>query len=230
MPDLRRRASMSQDKVPATEQPLSWALRSQRVAPSTPFALALARLQAADRGAAVEIVGALQADAASIPPGPAPSAQPRAAASAARPPAVSGGTTATDTAPRATPSLAAPAAAAPAPSAPAPAAPVPAPAPSQVAATPLVTRLAAQHGVELSTVKPTGAGGRVSKADVLAAAGVPEADIAARVARLRANGTDAGQLQGSLVGTTLLSLVLAVPITLVLRRRPRRAGTVPAAA
>ena len=38
--------------------------------------------------------------------------------------------------------------------------------------TPLVRRLAAQHGVDLSTLRGSGVGGRIRKADVLAAAGV----------------------------------------------------------
>ncbi len=86
---------------------------------------------------------------------------------------------------------AAPAPAAPAPAAPAPAAPVaaaPAPAapvaaPAVAAATPaadidnsdsyvtpLVRRLAAQNGVDLSTITGSGVGGRIRKQDVLAAA------------------------------------------------------------
>ncbi len=54
------------------------------------------------------------------------------------------------------------------------AAPVSAPASSEVSVTPLVKRLAAQHGVDLSAVQPTGVGGRISKRDVLRAAGVSE--------------------------------------------------------
>ena len=96
---------------------------------------------------------------------------------------------------------AAPAAPAPAP-APAPAAPAAAPAPAPAAAptpppapvapapvaaapaanadayvTPLVRRLAAQHGVDLATLTGTGVGGRIRKQDVLAAAstGTPAA-------------------------------------------------------
>lgn len=87
---------------------------------------------------------------------------------------------------------AAPAApAAPAPAAPAPAAPVAAPAPAAPApvaaapvaaapaadidnsdsyVTPLVRRLAAQNGVDLSTITGSGVGGRIRKQDVLAAA------------------------------------------------------------
>nr|WP_258052522.1 2-oxoglutarate dehydrogenase, E2 component, dihydrolipoamide succinyltransferase [Streptomyces sp. Ru73] len=75
--------------------------------------------------------------------------------------------------------------AAPAPAAPAPAAPVAQPAPAVPAGepdgayagvpdgayvTPLVRRLARQHGVDLTTVQGTGVGGRIRKEDVLAAA------------------------------------------------------------
>jgi pyruvate dehydrogenase E2 component (dihydrolipoamide acetyltransferase) len=89
----------------------------------------------------------------------------------------------------------APAAAAPAPApAPRPAAPVPAAAaPPQVAppvvpatqrsgerihSSPLVRRMAAEHGIDLTTVPGTGAGGRISKQDietVIAAGGAPAA-------------------------------------------------------
>jgi pyruvate dehydrogenase E2 component (dihydrolipoamide acetyltransferase) len=76
----------------------------------------------------------------------------------------------------------APAPAAPAPAAPAPAAPAPAaPAPAAPAAgeggrdqtayvTPLVRKMADQHGVDLGSVQGTGVGGRIRKQDVLDAA------------------------------------------------------------
>ena len=59
-------------------------------------------------------------------------------------------------------------------------APAPTPASSspgggEVVATAQVKRLAAQHGVDLSTLAGTGVAGRIRPADVLAAAGVPEA-------------------------------------------------------
>ena len=90
-------------------------------------------------------------------------------------------------APAAAPAAAAPAptpAPAPAaPAAPAPAAPAPAAAPAAPAAaapaaetedvgyvTPLVRKLAAQHGLQLSAISGTGVGGRIRKQDVLAAA------------------------------------------------------------
>ena len=103
---------------------------------------------------------------------------------------------ATPSAPAA-PAPAAPAPAAPAPAAPAPAAPAaaqaaPAAAPAASAApaapvdqgdvgyvTPLVRKLAAQHGVQLSSVTGTGVGGRVRKQDVLAAAEAAKAPAAA---------------------------------------------------
>ncbi|KOU09961.1 dihydrolipoamide acetyltransferase, partial [Streptomyces sp. NRRL F-4711] len=78
------------------------------------------------------------------------------------------------------PAPAAPAAPAPAPQAPAAPAPAPAAAPAAPAAaqpvddgayvTPLVRKLAAENGVDLSTVKGTGVGGRIRKQDVVAAA------------------------------------------------------------
>ncbi|MFC9133086.1 2-oxoglutarate dehydrogenase, E2 component, dihydrolipoamide succinyltransferase [Streptomyces sp. NPDC057099] len=76
---------------------------------------------------------------------------------------------------------------------PAPAAPAPAPAPAQAPAapaaaqpaddgayvTPLVRKLAAENGVDLSTVKGTGVGGRIRKQDVIAAAEAAKAAAAA---------------------------------------------------
>jgi pyruvate dehydrogenase E2 component (dihydrolipoamide acetyltransferase) len=91
----------------------------------------------------------------------------------------------------------APVAEAPAPVAEAPAAaPVPAPAPTTATApapaaapaagsaegayvTPLVRKLAAEHGVDLATLQGTGVGGRIRKQDVLDAAGQQPAPAAA---------------------------------------------------
>ncbi|MEV5414547.1 2-oxoglutarate dehydrogenase, E2 component, dihydrolipoamide succinyltransferase, partial [Streptomyces albogriseolus] len=93
-----------------------------------------------------------------------------------------------------TPPAPQPAAPAPAPAPQAPAAPAPAPAPQAPAApapaaaqasdegayvTPLVRKLAAENGVDLSTVKGTGVGGRIRKQDVLAAAEAAKAAAAA---------------------------------------------------
>ncbi|MFG3005174.1 2-oxoglutarate dehydrogenase, E2 component, dihydrolipoamide succinyltransferase [Streptomyces calvus] len=91
----------------------------------------------------------------------------------------------------AAPAPQAPAAPAPQPAAPAPApaAPAPAAAPAAPAAaqptdegayvTPLVRKLAAENGVDLSTVQGTGVGGRIRKQDVLAAAEAAKAAAAA---------------------------------------------------
>jgi pyruvate dehydrogenase E2 component (dihydrolipoamide acetyltransferase) len=79
---------------------------------------------------------------------------------------------------------AAPAPAAPKPAAPAPAAP-PAAAPASAGSTgerihssPLVRRMAKEHGIDLSSIEGTGAGGRISKQDIealIAAADAPAA-------------------------------------------------------
>jgi 2-oxoglutarate dehydrogenase E2 component (dihydrolipoamide succinyltransferase) len=94
-------------------------------------------------------------------------------------------------APAKAPAAAAPAAASrPAPPPQKPAAPVPAAAPiaaapassgsagERIHSSPLVRRMAAEHGIDLSTVTGTGAGGRISKQDieaVIAAGGAPAA-------------------------------------------------------
>ena len=88
------------------------------------------------------------------------------------------------------PEPAAPAApAAPAPAAPAAAAPEAPAAPRRAAeapdtgyVTPLVRKLAGQHGIDLNTVKGSGVGGRIRKQDVLAAAEAAKAPAAAPAA------------------------------------------------
>jgi len=89
-------------------------------------------------------------------------------------------------APAKAPAAATPAPSAPKPTAPAPVAPVaaaPAPATSsstgeRIHSSPLVRRMAAEHGIDLSTVTGTGASGRISKQDIeaaIAAGGAPAA-------------------------------------------------------
>lgn len=80
------------------------------------------------------------------------------------------------------PAPAAPAAAA-APATPAPAAPVPAaPVAADSAATPVARRVASAENIDLSTVSGTGKGGKVTKADVVAAQAAPPAPTPAPVA------------------------------------------------
>ncbi|MFE2051342.1 2-oxoglutarate dehydrogenase, E2 component, dihydrolipoamide succinyltransferase [Streptomyces sp. NPDC059459] len=122
---------------------------------------------------------------------------------------------------QAAPAQQAPAAPAPqAPAAPAPqqpAAPAPAPAPAQAAApaaaqpaddgayvTPLVRKLASENGVDLSTVKGTGVGGRIRKQDVVAAAeaakaAAPAPAAAAPAAAKKAPALEASPLRGQTV-------------------------------
>jgi len=113
------------------------------------------------------VVGVIDAaGSAAAAPAPAPSApEPVKAAAPAAPPAA---------APKA----------APAPVAAAPRAAMPAAAPpaaqdgARIHSSPLVRRMASEHGIDLSTVTGTGAGGRISKQDieaVIAAGGAPAA-------------------------------------------------------
>jgi 2-oxoglutarate dehydrogenase E2 component (dihydrolipoamide succinyltransferase) len=115
------------------------------------------------------IVGVIDAAGSGAAPASAPAKAPAPAPAAAKAPAA-----------------AAPAPAAPRPAAPAPAAPVaaaPAPASSgstgeRIHSSPLVRRMAKEHGIDLSAVEGTGAGGRISKQDieaVIAGGGAPAA-------------------------------------------------------
>jgi 2-oxoglutarate dehydrogenase E2 component (dihydrolipoamide succinyltransferase) len=99
-------------------------------------------------------------------------------------------------APAKAPAAAAPApppAARPAPPAAAPVSPQAVAAPSsgtgeRIHSSPLVRRMAAEHGIDLSTVAGTGAGGRISKQDIealIAAGGAPAAAPPASAASLR---------------------------------------------
>ncbi|RLL66468.1 2-oxoglutarate dehydrogenase, E2 component, dihydrolipoamide succinyltransferase [Streptomyces sp. Z26] len=126
-------------------------------------------------------VGAKLAVIGSGSPAPAPAAAPAQPAPAQQAPAQPEPTPAPAPAapqPQAAPAQPAPAAApaptpAPAPVQQAPAAPAAAPAASEADGayvTPLVRKLAAEHGVNLASVKGTGVGGRIRKQDVTAAA------------------------------------------------------------
>ncbi|GAB2840240.1 hypothetical protein GCM10027074_03240 [Streptomyces deserti] len=165
--------------------------------------------ETAEVGAKLAVIGA---------PGAAPAAAPAPAAPAPAP------TAEAQPAPAPTPAPAPAAPAAPAAAAPAPAraaAPAPAPAPVTPApaapaaaqptdegayVTPLVRKLAAEHGVDLSTVKGTGVGGRIRKQDVMsaaeaakAAAAAPAPAAAAPAAAKKAPVLEASPLRGQTV-------------------------------
>ncbi|MER7015997.1 2-oxoglutarate dehydrogenase, E2 component, dihydrolipoamide succinyltransferase [Saccharopolyspora sp. NPDC000359] len=116
-------------------------------------------------GAKLAVIGAAGAAPAAAPQQEqAPQEQaPQQAAAPAAPPAPAA------PAPAAPPAQAAPA---PAPPAPAPAAPAPAeaaPSGTTPYVTPLVRKLANEHGIDLSSIKGSGVGGRIRKQDVQAA-------------------------------------------------------------
>ncbi|WP_067272503.1 2-oxoglutarate dehydrogenase, E2 component, dihydrolipoamide succinyltransferase, partial [Streptomyces jeddahensis] len=113
-----------------------------------------------------------------------------------------------------------PAAPAPAPTAPAPVTPAPVPAPTAPVdegayVTPLVRKLAAEHGVDLSTVKGTGVGGRIRKQDVIAAAeaakaaaAAPAPAAAAPAAAKKAPALEVSPLRGQTVKMTRMRKVI----------------------
>ncbi|MCI3154656.1 2-oxoglutarate dehydrogenase, E2 component, dihydrolipoamide succinyltransferase [Streptomyces sp. GB4-14] len=154
-----------------------------------------------EAGAAPAAAPAQEAPAAPAQPEPAPAPEPTPAPAAQAPAAP---------APQQAAPAPAPQQAAPAP-APQPAAPAPAPAPAAQATddgayvTPLVRKLAAENGVDLSTVKGTGVGGRIRKQDVLAAAEAAKAaapapaPAAAAPAAKKAPALEASPLRGQTV-------------------------------
>ncbi|MFC7309698.1 2-oxoglutarate dehydrogenase, E2 component, dihydrolipoamide succinyltransferase, partial [Streptomyces monticola] len=118
----------------------------------------------------------------------------------------------------ATPAAPAPAPAAPAqpaPAAEAPAAPASSPADDGAYVTPLVRKLANENGVDLSTVKGTGVGGRIRKQDVTAAAeaakaaaAAPSAAPAAAASAPKAPAIEASPLRGQTVKMTRMRKVI----------------------
>ncbi|MFI6661055.1 2-oxoglutarate dehydrogenase, E2 component, dihydrolipoamide succinyltransferase [Streptomyces sp. NPDC050523] len=174
--------------------------------------------ETAEVGAKLAVIGAAGAAPAAAPapaaPAPAPAAEaPAPAPAPAAPAAPPAPAPAAAPAPAPAPVAAAPtpAAPAPAPAAPAPVAPA-APAPAAGATdegayvTPLVRKLAAENGVDLSTVKGTGVGGRIRKQDVTAAAeaakaaaAAPAPAAAAAPAARKAPALEASPLRGQTV-------------------------------
>ncbi|MGO1320674.1 MAG: 2-oxoglutarate dehydrogenase, E2 component, dihydrolipoamide succinyltransferase, partial [Galactobacter sp.] len=163
-------------------------------------------------GAVLALVGsgAPAAAAPSAPSAPAPASAPEAPAAPAAP---------APAAPAAPAPAAAPVPAAPAPAAvAAPAAPT-APAAATTApgyVTPLVRKLANDHGVDLSTVSGTGVGGRIRKQDVqaaidAAAAAAPAAPAAAAPAAKApvAPSAEAAKLRGTTIKAPRIRQVIA---------------------
>ncbi|MBF4462291.1 MULTISPECIES: 2-oxoglutarate dehydrogenase, E2 component, dihydrolipoamide succinyltransferase [unclassified Rathayibacter] len=113
---------------------------------------------------------------------------------------------------------AAPEAAAPAPSTPAPAAAAPTPEPTDSNpgyVTPLVRKLASEHGIDLATLTGTGVGGRIRKQDVLDAAEaaksapVPVSAPAAAAAKVARTPLETSALRGTTQPMSRLRKVLA---------------------
>ncbi|QIP70032.1 2-oxoglutarate dehydrogenase, E2 component, dihydrolipoamide succinyltransferase [Streptomyces sp. VN1] len=181
--------------------------------------------ESAEVGAKLAVIGEAGAAPAAAPAQEAPAApaqpEPTPAPAPAQPeptPAPAPAAPAQAAPAPAAPAQAAPAPAAPAPAPQAPAAPAPQPAapaaPAPAAAqpaddgayvTPLVRKLAAEHGVDLSTVKGTGVGGRIRKQDVTAAAEAakaapaPAAAAPAAPAAKKAPVLEASPLRGQTV-------------------------------
>ena len=138
------------------------------------------------------------AEAPSAPPVAAPA--PPAAAPAATPPVAS-----PPPPPQAPPAVSV---APPAPQPPAPAGlpdPVPSGSRSMPYVTPIVRKLATDHGVDLSTVTGTGVGGRIRKEDVLASAGGNSAPAPAAAPTV----VEASTLRGTTVPMSRLRKVIA---------------------
>ncbi|MGC0425711.1 2-oxoglutarate dehydrogenase dihydrolipoamide succinyltransferase (E2 component) [Streptomyces sp. SAI-195] len=159
--------------------------------------------ETAEVGAKLAVIGAAGAAPAAAPAQEAPAApaQPEPTPAPAPAPAAPA------------PAQAAPAPAPQAPPAPAPQPAAPAPAPAQAAApaapaaaqpvddgayvTPLVRKLATENGVDLSSVKGTGVGGRIRKQDVIAAAEAAKAAAPAPAAAAAAPAKKAPTLEAS---------------------------------
>ncbi|MFD8191540.1 2-oxoglutarate dehydrogenase, E2 component, dihydrolipoamide succinyltransferase [Streptomyces wuyuanensis] len=181
--------------------------------------------ETAEVGAKLAVIGAPgAAPAAPAAAAPAP-AQPAAAPEPAPAPAPAQPAAPTPAPEQPAPAAAAPAPAQPAAAAPAPAAPAqpaaPAPAPAAAAATdegayvtPLVRKLAAESGVDLSSVKGTGVGGRIRKQDVVAAAEAAKAAAAAPApaaaapAAKKAPALEVSPLRGQTVKMTRMRKVI----------------------
>ncbi|MFD0222765.1 2-oxoglutarate dehydrogenase, E2 component, dihydrolipoamide succinyltransferase [Streptomyces hirsutus] len=192
--------------------------------------------ETAEVGAKLAVIGAPGAAPAAAEQAPAPAPQAAPASAAAPEPAPAQ----PEPTPAPAPQQAAPApvpapAPAPQPAAPAPAAAVPAAArPTDEGAyvTPLVRKLAAEHGVDLSTVKGTGVGGRIRKQDVVAAAEAAKAAPAAAPApqaapaAKRAPVLEASPLRGQTVKMPRIRKVIGDNMVKALREQAQLSSVV----
>ena len=139
----------------------------------------------------------------------APPAPPAPAAAPAAPPAPPVASPVAEPAPPATPPAAPPPAVAPPVAAPAASAGLPGPVPtgsrSMPYVTPIVRKLAHDHGVDLATVTGSGVGGRIRKEDVLAKAGGSAAPAPVATPTV----VEASALRGTSVAMSRLRKVIA---------------------
>jgi 2-oxoglutarate dehydrogenase E2 component (dihydrolipoamide succinyltransferase) len=200
-------------------------------AAGTLLAILVGEDQTAEVGTKLAVIGTPGAApaAAPVPAAPAPAAAPAPQAPAAPAPAPAPQAPSVPVpAPAPAPAQAPQAPAVPAPPtvttpAPGPVTPPPAPTPAPVApaapsgeaegayVTPLVRKLAAENGVDLSTVKGTGVGGRIRKQDVLAAAEAARRAAAAAAAPKAAAAAPAAEpspLRGQTVKMTRMRKVI----------------------
>jgi len=174
-------------------------------------------------GAELAVIGAAGSAPAAAAPAPAAPAEPAPPAPAEPAPAAAPAEAPAAPAPPAPPAPAAPAPApAPAPVAPAPVAPAPAAAaPSGDSGnyvTPLVRKMAAEHGVDLGAIAGTGVGGRIRKQDVLAAAeakksAAPAAAAPAPAAAAATRSSAPSPLRGTTEKISRLRKVIAERMT-----------------
>lgn len=172
-----------------------------RIGDGSGAAAAAPAAEAAPAPAAAAPVEPAPAAAAPVEPAPAPAAEPAAAAAPAAEPAAAAPAPAP--APEPAPAPAPAPAPTAAPAAPAPATPAAAPAHAAAYITPIVRKLAAEHGVDLTRVTGTGVGGRIRKQDVLAAAGGAHAAPASRPA------PEVSPLRGTTAAMSRLRKVIA---------------------
>ena len=174
---------VSTDKVDTeVPSPAAGILTSIKVAEdeTVDIGVELAIISDGDDAGSDDVAAAAAAPAPEPTPEPEPAPAPTTAPSAPAPVAAAPAPAAPVAAPAPAAPVAAPAPAAPV-AAPAAAAPVAAPAaaspasdddeePAGAYVTPLVRKLASDHGVDLASVRGTGVGGRIRKSDILAAA------------------------------------------------------------